>query len=214
MATTICLGTLITKSLQWVIIRLGDYPIHTEKSNRLDPITGRHTHPCSTTHICTSFVIIDGMCMCVYVYNRQSERDSTSVCNRKRQGKLKGWLILVKYFQLQGCPLQKGSCTAFSGRSKCGRIPLLMYMFVQLSGVHGRCHNTYNVALREPWGISPSSSQWLFLRYSSTYCLKVSTLAKLRVGDVLLMLIKYGDIWYTISMCGRGTRDKNVSSPT
>lgn len=104
------------------------------------------------------FCYHDGMCMCVYVYNRQSERDSTSVCNRKRQGKLKGWLILVKYFQLQGCPLQKGSCTAFSGRSKCGRIPLLMYMFVQLSGVHGRCHNTYNVALREPWGISPSSS--------------------------------------------------------
>lgn len=160
------------------------------------------------------FCYHDGMCMCVYVYNRRSERDSTSVCNRKRQGKLKGWLILVKYFQLQGCPLQKGSCTAFSGRSKCGRIPLLMYMFVQLSGVHARCHNTYNVALREPWGISPSSSQWLFLRYSSTYCLKVSTLAKLRVGDVLLMLIKYGDIWYTISMCGRGTRDKNVSSPT
>lgn len=141
MATTICLRTLITKSPQWVIIRLGDYPIHTEKSNRLDPITERH--PCSSTHVCTSFVIVMAcacvhvcMCACVYVYKRLSERDSTSVCNRKRQGKLKAWLILVKYFQLQRCPLQEGSCTAFSGRSKCGRIPLLMYMFVQLSGVH------------------------------------------------------------------------------
>lgn len=66
MATTICLGTLITKSPQWVIIRLGDYPIHTEKSNRLDPITERHTHPCSSTHICTSFVIMMA-CACVYV---------------------------------------------------------------------------------------------------------------------------------------------------
>lgn len=66
MATTICLGTLITKSPQWVIIRLGDYPIHTEKSNRLDPITARHTHPCSSTHICKSFVIMMA-CACVYV---------------------------------------------------------------------------------------------------------------------------------------------------
>lgn len=45
MATTICFWTLITKSAQWVIIRLGDYPIHMEKSNMLWP-NHKETHPC------------------------------------------------------------------------------------------------------------------------------------------------------------------------
>lgn len=37
MATTVRLRTLISKSAQWVVIRLWDYPIHTEKSNGPGP---------------------------------------------------------------------------------------------------------------------------------------------------------------------------------
>lgn len=57
MATTICLRTLITKSAQWVVIRLWDYPIHAEKSNRPGPNQREihaHTHtanPC--VRMCT-----------------------------------------------------------------------------------------------------------------------------------------------------------------
>lgn len=82
MATTICLRTLITKSAQWVVIRLWDYPIHTEKSNRPRPNhIETHAHTQTHTHLCGHGLI--SVCVCVIESN-----------TKKRQ-KLKGSLSSV-----------------------------------------------------------------------------------------------------------------------
>lgn len=100
MATTICLRTLISKSAQWVVIRLWDYPIHTEKSNRPRP-NHRETHAHTQSH--TLAWAWFSVCLRVWVCNREQHKAKT---------KTKG--ITVKCFHLVGCPLQTGRGAAGS----------------------------------------------------------------------------------------------------
>lgn len=67
MATTICLRTLISKSAQWVVIRLWDYPIRTEKSNRPEP-NHRKIHAqtdCYLFNVCVCVRKCVYICVCV-----------------------------------------------------------------------------------------------------------------------------------------------------
>lgn len=66
MATTVCLRTLITKSAQWVVIRLWDYPIHREKSNRHGP-SDREREIHADTHndcVTVSMTCVRTTCVC------------------------------------------------------------------------------------------------------------------------------------------------------
>lgn len=68
MATTICLRTLITKSAQWVVIRLWDYSIHMEKSNRHGP--GDREINADTHNVCvtvTTTTTAHHVCVCARV---------------------------------------------------------------------------------------------------------------------------------------------------
>lgn len=90
MATTICLRTLISKSAQWVVIRLWDYPIHTEKSNRPEP-SHRKIHAqtdCYVFNVCVQACVC--ACVCVRVWECVSVSVRVCVMEIKTNKKKKG----------------------------------------------------------------------------------------------------------------------------